>query len=64
MLEPATPNIFQQHSKPPPAPVIIDEEPEYEISKIVNSKIDRWKACKLLYKIIWLGYKDTNNNSE
>ena len=40
MLEPATPNIFQQHSKPPPAPVIIDGEPEYEISKIVNSKID------------------------
>jgi len=64
MLEPATPNIFQQHSKPPPAPVIIDGEPEYEISKIVNSKIDCWKACKLLYKIIWLGYKDTNNNSE
>ena len=40
MLKPATPNIFQQHSKPPPAPVIIDGEPEYEISKIVNSKID------------------------
>ena len=52
MLEPATPNTFQQHSKPPPAPVIIDGEPEYEISKIVNSKIDRQRACKLLYKVI------------
>jgi len=64
MLEPATPNSFQQHSEPPPAPIIIDGEPEYEISKIVDSKIDRWRACKLLYKVIWLGYEDTDNNSE
>jgi len=41
MLEPSTPNTFQQCSEPPPAPVIIDREPEYEISKIVDSKIDR-----------------------
>jgi len=64
MLKPATPNTFQQYSEPPPAPVIIDREPEYKISKIVNSKIDRQRACKLLYKVIWLGYEDTNNNSE
>jgi len=64
MLEPATPNTFQQCSKPLPAPVIIDGEPEYEISKIVNSKIDRRRACKLLYKVIWLGYEDTDNDSE
>jgi len=37
---------------------------EYKISKIVNSKIDHQRAYKLLYKVIWLGYKDTNNNSE
>jgi len=64
MLKPATPNTFQQHSKPPPAPVIIDGEPEYEISKIVDSKIDHQRACKLLYKVIWLGYKDTDNDSK
>jgi len=64
MLKPATPNTFQQHSEPLPAPVIIDGEPEYKISKIVNSKIDRQRVCKLLYKVIWLGYEDTNNNSE
>ena len=61
MLKPATPNTFQQHSKPPPAPVIIDGEPEYEI---VDSKIDRRRACKLLYKVIWLGYEDTDDDSE
>jgi len=64
MLEPATPNTFQQCSKPLPALVIIDGEPEYEISKIVDSKIDRQRVCKLLYKVIWLGYKDTDNDSE
>jgi len=64
MLEPATPNTFQQHSEPLPAPVIIDGEPEYEISKIVNSKIDCWRACKLLYKVIWLGYEDTDDDSD
>jgi len=52
MLKPAIPNIFQQRSKSPPAPVIINGEPEYEISKIVDSKIDCWRACKLLYKVI------------
>jgi len=64
MLEPATPNSFQQHSEPLPASIIIDREPEYEIFKIVDSKINRWRACKLLYKVIWLGYKDTDNDSE
>ena len=64
MLEPAIPNTFLQHSKPLPAPVIIDGEPEYEISKIVNFKIDCRRACKLLYKVIWLGYEDTNNDSK
>jgi len=64
MLEPATPNTFQQHSESPPALVIINREPEYEISKIIDSKIDRRRACKLLYKVIWLGYEDTNNDSK
>ena len=64
MLEPAIPNTFQQCSEPLPVPVVIDREPEYKISKIVDSKIDYWRACKLLYKIIWLGYKDTDNDSE
>jgi len=64
MLKPATPNTFQQHSEPLPALVIIDGKPEYEISKIVDSKIDCRRACKLLYKVIWLGYEDTDNDSK
>jgi len=47
-----------------PALIIIDGEPEYKISRIVDSKIDRQRAYKLLYKVIWLGYKNTDNDSE
>ena len=64
MLEPATSNTFSERIQAAPAPVIIDGEPEYEISWIVDSKIDRRRACKLLYKVIWLGYEDTGDKSE
>jgi len=64
MLKPVTPNTFQQCFEPPLAPVVIDREPEYEISKIVDSKINCQRTCKLLYKVIWLGYKDTDNDSK
>jgi len=64
MLEPATSNTFSKRIQPAPALVIIDEKSEYEISWIVDSKIDRWQAYKLLYKVIWLGYKDTGNESK
>jgi len=64
MLEPATSNTFSERIHLAPTPVIIDREPEYEISQIVDSKIDcRW-TCKLLYKVIWLGYEDTGDESE
>jgi len=52
MLEPATSNTFSERIQLVPAPVIIDREPKYEISWIVDSKIDRQQACKLLYKVI------------
>jgi len=64
MLEPAMSNTFPKRIQPAPAPVIIDRESKYEISWIVDSKIDRQWACKLLYKVIWLGYEDTRDESE
>ena len=64
MFEPATSNTFSKRIQPAPAPVIIDGEPEYEISQIVDSKIDCRRACKLLYKVIWLRYEDTGDKSE
>jgi len=64
MLEPTTSNTFSERIQLAPALVIIDREPEYEISWIVNSKIDCQWACKLLYKMIWLGYENTGDESE
>ena len=64
MLEPTTSNTFSKRIQPVPAPVIIDGEPEYEISQIVDSKINHQWVCKLLYKVIWLGYEDTRDESE
>jgi len=64
MLEPTTSNTFSKRIQPAPAPVIIDGEPKYEISRIVDSKIDHQWACKLLYKVIWLVYEDTGDKSK
>jgi len=64
MLEPATSNIFSKRIQLVSTPVIIDGKSEYEISQIVDSKIDRQQACKLLYKMIWLEYEDIKDKSE
>jgi len=64
MLKITTSNFFSERLQLAPAPVIIDRKPKYEISWIVDSKIDCWWAYKLLYKVIWLGYKDTGDKSE
>ena len=64
ILEPTTSNIFSERIQPAPALVIIDRKPKYEISWIVDSKINRWWICKLLYKVIWLEYKDTGDESK
>ena len=40
-LEPAMPNTIPNWSQPPPPPVEVDGEPKYEITKILDSKIDR-----------------------
>jgi len=64
MLEPTTSNTFSERIQLAPTLVIIDGELKYEISRIVDSKINHRQACKLLYKVIWLGYEDTRDESE
>jgi len=64
MLKPTMSNTFSKRIQPAPTPVIIDRESEYEISQIVDSKINHRWACKLLYKVIWLEYEDTGDESE
>ena len=58
MLEPSTLNSIPKHIQPPPLPVLIDGEPKYKISEILNSKLDNQCCiCKLLYLVKWSRYE-------
>ena len=49
-------------SRPPP--ILIDGEPEYEVSKILDSKIDKQrKHCNIVYLVWWTGYKGTDEET-
>ena len=61
MLEPSIPNDIPNRAQSPPPPVEVQGELEYEISEILDSKIDRRRACKLLYLVRWLGYENTED---
>src|SRR6266481_980668 len=64
MLEPAFPNPIPDRVQPPPPPILVNDTPEFEISKILDSKIDNHhRACKLLYLICWTGYESTNEET-
>ena len=60
MLEPAVPNEIPNRVQSPPPPIEVQGELEYEISEILDSKIDRRRSCKLLYYVRWLGYEGTD----
>ena len=60
MLEPATPNEIPNRVQPPPPPIDVQGEIEYEIAEVLDSKIDRRRSCKLLYLVRWLGYENTD----
>jgi hypothetical protein len=61
MLEPHTPNTIPNRIQPPPPPVEIEGELEYEVSEVLDSKIDnRRRSCKLLYYVRWSGYEGTD----
>jgi Chromo (CHRromatin Organisation MOdifier) domain len=61
MLKPTTPNSIPNRVQSPPPPVKINGETEYEISEILDTKIDeRRKPCNLLYLVCWAGYEGTD----
>ena len=62
MLEPFIPNSILNCTQPPSPPITIGDELEYEISKILDSKLDNWRhVCKLLVK--WSGYEGTDEET-
>ena len=63
MIKPTTPNSFLGWNSIPDPPVIIDGEPEYEISSILDSKIDKQHKCKLQYLVQWTSYEGTDEET-
>src|SRR6266446_3679379 len=64
-LEPARPNLFPLQQQLPPPPLQIDGESEYEVSEILDSKVDQ--RCRpenrLHYLVHWTGYKGTDEET-
>ena len=54
MLKPATLNEIPNCIQSPPPPIDVQGKIEYEISEVVDSKVDRHWSCKLLYLVHWL----------
>ena len=64
MLKPATPNLIPNRIQLPPPPVKIDGEPKYEISEILDSKVDKHRRhCNVLYLVHWAGYEGTDEET-
>ena len=64
MLEPEHPNPIPNRVQPPPPPITVDDEPEFEIATILDSKVDnQCRACKLLYLVRWTGSEGTNEET-
>ena len=64
MLEPTTLNMIPNRVQPPPCPIFVDSEPEYEIAEVLDSKMDnRCSKCKLLYLVHWTGYAGTDEET-
>lgn len=59
LLEPYKNDMTPGRRQPPPPAVIINDELEYEVGKILDSRV-RYK--RLEYLVEWLGYEDDDNN--
>ncbi|MBW0531069.1 hypothetical protein O181_070784 [Austropuccinia psidii MF-1] len=53
LLEPEKTSKIQNWHREPPAPIIIEEEEEWEVSQILDSKL---KKRKLWYLVEWKGF--------
>ena len=61
LLEPHVANTFPGRIVPPPLPTQVNGFPEFEVNKILSSKILRGK---LFYLIDWVGYDENDQSWE
>ena len=62
-LEPHKPSTIPNREIEPPSPVEIDNEQEYEVSEILDSRVDNHLKCKLRYLVAWKGYESTDDSA-
>jgi hypothetical protein len=62
-LEPYRPSTIPNREVPPPPPVEIEEQKEYEVSEILDSRIDNRLKSKIRYLVAWKGYENTEDPS-
>jgi len=63
MLEPNVLNTILNRIQDPPPPIIIDENPEYSVEAILDSKLDKCCGCPLHYYVKWEGYDGTDEET-
>src|SRR5260221_8794219 len=63
--EPPFLNPFLHRKQPPPLPIELDSKTEYEVSEILDSKLDHcFKTGDALCDLIrWVGYKGTDEET-
>jgi len=59
LLEPYVSSTIPNRTHPPPPPVGVDSEPEYEVEEILDSKYVR---KRLFYLVKWKGYSQCDNS--
>src|ERR1700723_52364 len=59
-LELSTLNTIPNRIQPPPPLIEVDDNIEYKIAEILNSKLDQCRKCKLLYLVRWADYEGTD----
>jgi Chromo (CHRromatin Organisation MOdifier) domain len=63
MLEPHYKSNILDRLEPPPAPVEIDGDLEFEVQEILDSKLNLQRmSCPLMYQVKWLGYDNTDES--